>query len=82
MNNKIYIIISLKVIIYYIPNEEALNKSIFILKFNEGNKGLIYNLKVRYFRKILESIYYQGDNKISYFELIFINNILYFSKTK
>ena len=58
--------------------EEAKNIGKFILRFNDKNEGFIYNLNFRDVKKILKRVYFQNDNKFSYFGFNIYNNILFY----
>ena len=68
----------------YFKNEQAKKIGKFILKFNEKNEGLIYNLNFRDVKKILKREYYQEKNKGYYQGFNLHNNILLYimSQTK
>ena len=62
-----------------INNWEAKKLCQFILKFNEKNEGLIYNLNFRDVKKILKRIYFQKDNvEGSFIGFNMYNNILFY----
>ncbi len=65
-------------------NEQARKIGRFILKFNEKNEGLIYNLNFRDVKKILKREYYQEKNTKYYQGFNLYNNILLYimSQTK
>ena len=67
-----------------ITYDEAKKLGKFILKFNEKNEGLIYNLNFRDAKKILKRIYYQKENNLYYEGFNIYNNILFYilSQTK